>query len=356
MLLFSFVSSILGLIFSLFQLYEGGPPFEPPYSSDVYPSAVPNRWVSASSQQNPPPPHFATAKNIAPSQQVYIAVIDTAYSPQRYHCLMKEQWIDALLQFDYIDGIEFYSISPFHNPDCNFSPLSIPPLNFNIPNPSSHVLYHALKLFLSRSSAEYLFLINDAAYVNVPKLDDYLRSALSTGRRGRWAIGGCIERRFYFQMLTITSGILLSRHTAEEVVSRDSMWNVTIETGLPSEESFSQILDDVGVTPRFSRRDEFLGQPFRNPAFNEQMLTKEFKNLRTCVRPSDNPGDSGVATVCSTAIVPWGDIIIWAGGGRTAAGKEAFLRNAKAMLEGNPADLHFTWDRLFPELCTRSRE
>jgi hypothetical protein len=352
-LAFSIALSTFGLVLALFQIHLLNSDSGLPVSDDFTSLNSPYQWDAVPHPPNPDPPRLASTKNIPTSQQVYIAVIDTAYSAERYHCIMKRQWIDSVSQFDYIDGIEFYSVVPFQNPDCDFAPLTVPPFRYDVPNPSSHLLFHTLRMFLERSSAEFLFVINDAAYVDIDKFDRFLReSYASVSTMRSWAAGGCIERRFYFQMLTVTSGILLTRNTIQHVVERESMWNVTIETGLPSEESFSQILDDASVTPKWSRRDEFLGQPFRKQIFGEKLMTKDFGHLKQCVTPNDNPGDSGIATVCSTSIVPLKSLIVWAGGGKRPEDKERFLLNAKEMLEGNPDNLHFTWDRLYPELCT----
>jgi hypothetical protein len=129
------------------------------------------------------------------------------------------------------------------------------------------------------------------------------------------------------------------------------MWNVTIETGLPAEEALGQILDSVGVHARSAKKDDFLGQPFRSREFNQRLLEKRFGGLKKCEHPNANPVSSGIAAVCSTEISQFNRLVVWAGGGRNATEKEWFLRHAGAMLTDTPDFVHFTWDRLFPELC-----
>jgi hypothetical protein len=153
-------------------------------------------------------------------------------------------------------------------------------------------------------------------------------------------------------MLSITSGILISRRTVEHLMGKEETWNVTIEIGLPAEEALSQILDDVSVSARWSKKDEFLGQPFRHSEFRQRLLNKKFDGLVKCQQPNTNPVNSGIATVCSTEITRVNDIVVWAGAGKNATDKEWFLKNAKDMLKDVPDHVHFVWDRLFPELCT----
>jgi hypothetical protein len=154
-------------------------------------------------------------------------------------------------------------------------------------------------------------------------------------------------------MLSIQSGILLTRRTVMDLIDRAEMWNVTIETGLPAEEALSQILDDVGVVAKGSRHDTFLGQPFRNWDFNDDLLQKRFEHLKTCYRPDQKPENPGIANVCSGEITRFKDIVVWAGGGKNATGKEWFLTHAAEMFRGLPDEVHFIWDRLFPELCRK---
>jgi hypothetical protein len=57
--------------------------------------------------------------------------------------------------------------------------------------------------------------------------------------------------------------------------------------------------------------------------------------------------------VCSGEIIKFKDIIVWAGGGKNNTGKEWFLTHAQEMLKDLPDNVHFIWDRLFPELCRK---
>jgi hypothetical protein len=289
-----------------------------------------------------------------PGSQLYVAVIDTNYAAEPYHCIMKTQWMDDLSRFPYVDGVEFYSVTSYEQAECQLRVVTVPRSRHRSLNPSSHLLFQTLKAFLLRSSAGWLFVINDAAYVRVPNLDAFLRSSLERQRPAAvFARGSCVERRFYFQMLSITSGILISRRAVERLIDKEETWNVTIEIGLPAEEALSQILDGISVTARWSKKDDFLGQPFRHSEFRQRLLDKRFDGLVTCQRPNANSGSSGIATVCSTEFTKVNDLVVWAGAGNNATDKEWFLKNARDMLRDVPDHVHFIWDRLFPELCTR---
>jgi hypothetical protein len=264
---------------------------------------------------------------------------------------MKAQWIDHFAELSFVDGIEFYSIETFDNPKCGLSVVPIPRLSRKFANPSAYLLWQILRNFLERSDAGWLFLIGDAAYVKIEKLEEYLKKWMKGDIQRIWARGSCVERRYYFQMLSIQSGILITRNTVEELLVRDEMWNVTMETGIPAEEALSQILDDVGVIAKASKEDWFLGQPFRNWSFHDDLLEKRSDHLKVCERPDLKPSEAAIAAVCSGEITRFSNLIVWAGGGKNATTKEWFLTHAKEMMEGLPDNLHFIWDRLFPELC-----
>jgi hypothetical protein len=300
--------------------------------------------------ENPPPPHQA-ASGTAPQSQLYIAVMDTAYGIARYHCRMKRQWMDRISELPFVDGLEFYSLASSKNPNCTLPLFHVPPRARKSANPSSFLLYQILQLFLARSDADWLFLIGDAAYVNFENLKGYLREWMSHNTMYSWARGSCVERRYYFQMLSIQSGILITRKTVEELLARGEMWDVTIDTGLPADEALSQVFDDVGVVAKASREDRFLGQPFRNHRFYDSLIQKKFDDLKVCERPDKKPEEPGIASVCSGEITQFKSLVSWAGGGKSEAGKEWFLEHAEEMLNGLPDSVNFIWDRLFPELC-----
>jgi hypothetical protein len=261
---------------------------------------------------------------------------------------MKNQWMDHFAEQPSIDGVEFYSVTFYNHTSCELPVVTVRRPAFQR-NPSSHLLFEIFTMYIKRSFADWLFLIGDAAYIDHKKLFTYFSSVI--GRPRNFAQGSCVERRFYFQMFSITSGILISRETVEALLGKKEMWNVTFETGLPAEEALSQILDSIGIVVRSRRKDTFLGQRFRNPGFNRNLLEKKFDKLKHCQRPNADAGSSGVAAVCSTEITPFRELIVWAGGGRNESEKEWFLQNAEAMLRDVPESVHFVWDRLFPELC-----
>jgi hypothetical protein len=337
-----FVISVLGLLASAFSLQRVSQPSIASIPSD-------DALMSA----NPDPPHHASSK-IPTQSQVYIAVMDTSYSPAPYHCLMKDQWMDEIATRPFIDGVEFYSILPLEHRECIFPMVTVKRSPFpRAVNPSSHLVFQILAMYLKRSFSGWLFLISDAAYVHCETLCAYINASMNRGPPSPFAEGSCVERRFYFQMLSISSGILMTRGTVESLVQNEEMWNVTIETGLPADESLSQILDDVGAIPKAGKRDELLGQPFRNPEFSRNLIERSFDSLEHCEHPDDKSRVSGVAAVCSTAVTQLNRLVVWAGGGRNATEKEWFLRNARIMIENAPDFVHFTWDRLYPQLCRK---
>jgi hypothetical protein len=279
--------------------------------------------------------------------------MDSSYQSATYHCLMKSQWMDQVADWNFVDGLEFYALDVFENPKCTLPAVVVQPPLRRAANPSAYLLFETLRFFLARSQAGWLFLIGDAAFVKTQKLEAHLKHCVNRWYHFSSARGSCVERRYFFQMLSIQSGVLINRQTVEHMINHEEMWNVTIATGLPADEALSQVLDAVGVDVKGSKDDHFLGQPFRNRSFNSDLLEQSFDHLKVCKRPDGKPEKPSIASVCSSEITRFNDVIVWAGGGRDAVAKEWFLTHAQAMIDGVPDSVHFIWDRLFPELCLK---
>jgi hypothetical protein len=73
---------------------------------------------------HPPPPRHAA--KLRSESQLYVAVVDTAYSPAPYHCLMKRQWMDDISRLAHVDGVEFYSTTSYEESECQLRAIGVP--------------------------------------------------------------------------------------------------------------------------------------------------------------------------------------------------------------------------------------
>lgn len=287
-------------------------------------------------------------------KSLYIAVIDTEFKPHPYQCLMKKQWIDPILQYPFIEAIEFYSRIRWSNELCNITTIISPPSIFKETlNPTSWILLNTLKMFLERSNSDYVLIIGDSCYMKVKEFIDYFLAFHSS------ISGSCVEQRYFFQMLLIESGILLSRNNAVKIVSKDAIetWNVACEVGIDSDEAFSQILDQVGIHPKYHAEDSFLGREFRNFSDFKRLQTKSYDDLPICKIPDiyihNPPGEQGI---CSAKVTKFNDVILWSAPfyslyGKSAASKYEFLLHAELMLNNNSDKLGYYWAQSHPTLC-----
>ena len=336
------ISVSCSLFVVLFFFQRRPPP--PTGKSQVIPSTS-RMSVFTPNKENPEKPSSSG------TQQLYVMVIDSAFEQMDYHCLAYEQWMKPLMETGIIDAIEFYSLNAWHNKACNISSITV---SVKSSGESSQFLQENLLLYLARSQAPWLFIVGDATYIHPVRFIETIGHHLDhVNPWTDFAMGNCVERRFYFQMFPIQSGILMSRNTVAKLLSQSEMWKVAIETELPAEETLSQILDAIHIPARNNHHPEFLGMPFRNRSHYEALATRNFAGLPPCTIPkSILNAESGVSRICATDIFPIRDVVTWAGAPEDAsAAKLAFLKAAHHMLDDIPNNIRFYWDRLYPTLC-----
>jgi hypothetical protein len=162
--------------------------------------------------------------------------------------------------------------------------------------------------------------------------------------------GGCIERRYFFRMFVVDSGVIMSRKGVERILLQKEAWNMMIDIGIAFDETLGHIADDIGLGIHSQARHQFVGREFRRRHDFETLRLKNFTNLSTCAVPKQFfqvvPGELGV---CSTSISRFGDVFAWSGVGE--GDPVQFLREAEQMMTGNPDNLGFWWDWTKPVLC-----
>ena len=337
--------SVSLLLFCVVAYLEKGTPAAQGTSKIIPTEHIPEKFTP--NDENPP------ITRVDGARQMYVMVLDSSFRPEKYHCVAYEQWMRPLTVTGVPEAIEFYSLNSWHNEDCNISSITVS-VDASRAGTSSQFLYKSLNLYVTRSEAPWLFLVGDATFIHTSRFLEAIGHYLE--RTNPWvsfAMGNCVERRFYFQMFPISSGILISRRTVMLLLSKTEMWDVAIQIGLPADEALSQILDAVSVTVRSHHRPEFLGMPFRNISHYEVLLNRNFAGLKPCAIPqSIMNARSGVSTICSSDIFPIRDIATWAGApDDTSASKLQFLLTAEKMLDEVPNNIRFYWDRLYPTLC-----
>lgn len=334
------------------------PKFRNYIKSYVYKSK-PAEWSNP--KLNPP----SSSKNVS-GKTLYIAIIDSEYGSHPFQCLMKKQWVDEISEYGFVDKIEYYSRIRWTNSNCNITTIVTPPPKFkNTLNPTTWILVNTLEMFLQRSNSPYLLLIGDACYLKVNDFVDYFAEFKNQ------ILGGCIEQRYFFQMLLIESGILISRQTVKKFLSNSVMntWNVGSEVGITADEIFSQVGDQAGFYIKNYVENRFVGREFREHSDFDRLKHKKFDDLPPCNIPSiyiyNPPGEQGI---CSSEITKFNRIIIWSASlpadptksvqikssefeSESAKNKFDFLKNAEQMIENNPDFLAYYWAQSKPRLC-----
>jgi hypothetical protein len=304
-------------------------------------------------KQNPPPPERSKK---SPIESLYVMIIDQEYSAQPFQCLFVDQWVNEMAESEYVDGIEIYSLNAWTNKECNISSITISQLPKHTINPSAFLALRSMQLALKRTDAEWFFMINDAAYINVRRfLDFFDLKKRTTDNRKTFMIGSCVEERYFFQMLLFDSGVLMSRDIVEMMADseNDHRWDVAFQTALTADEIFAEIADKNGISISSKQTHEFLGRGFRNIKDYDRLREKNFEGLPHCKIPIELlvPGPSQLG-ICSAQVFRMGDMSVWSA--LRGMSKMQFLEEAAAMLSALPENLGYYWDRLYPTLCLRN--
>lgn len=296
--------------------------------------------------ENPDPQRLASQRGIPGEEQLYVMILDSSFSAEAYHCVAYEQWCRPLLEYERIDGIEFYSGNGWTNDICDISAVTVPIETSRSNNPTSELLYNSLKLFLKRSDSEWLFIIGDAAHIHVEKFISLIEKIVIPGSIDTvYSRGSCVERRPNFHMFTTGSGVVLSRSTVLALLSENEIWSVGIEVGLPSDETLSHALAKIGVDHKSETLPELLGASFHDPEHYKRLHDKDFTGLEAC-------GATNTAKGCMKTPQRMSDIVVWSGAGaHTPKAKRKFLVRAPEMLSDLPENIRFYWNGSVPVLC-----
>ena len=301
----------------------------------------------------PPAPNLS---KVSKSKSLYVMILDDEYEAKPHQCLMKKQWVDEFLKRGEVDGVEVYSTNYWINKECNLSSITINKMPEQKINPSAFLLYNSLKLFLERSDAGWLFIISDAAYIRTKRFFSFFNQKISNidPERETFMIGCCVEERYFFQMLLISSGIIISRNFAKRIVNTgdDQLWNVSYTVGITAEEILAKISDKNGVYIPGKQTHEMIGRGFAYKEMYEMLKKKEFGSLKPCDIPVEflrpQPGELGL---CDAQLHQVDDMSVWAG--TRFMSKYEFLKDAEEMIGGLPSNLYYYWERLYPTLCIK---
>lgn len=301
--------------------------------------------------ENPPPQKLS---NSSANEKLYVMIIDSEYESNPYHCIMKNQWVDKFIKNPKVDGVEMYSVNAWTNQECNLSSITIPEIPKQKINPSAYLLYNALSMTLNRTDAGWIFIIGDAAYIHVDRFFEWV-SRIMNSHNPEYEIfmtGSCVEERYFFQMLLTSSGILISRKFAENLVKSgsDSLWDVSYSVGITSDEILAKISDKLGQYIPGTQTSVLVGRGFTDKLHYELLTEKQFDSLPKCKIPEEYLNSvPGELSLCISQILKFNQIISWSG--TYQIGKLEFLKNAEKMMNNNPDDLGYYWDRLYLALC-----
>ena len=298
-------------------------------------------------KQNPPAPMHSSEMA---SDSLYIMIFDEEYSPKDFHCLTYNQWIESFRDYSFVDGVEIYSLNGWKHPDCDLQTVTVPSPPEKMKDPSSWQLYKSFELFLERSSSDWLFLVGDATFIQHTRFLNFIKEIQSTGHHARVARGGCIEQRYFFQLLEISSGIIFSRTAIEKILDLDLHWNTSFAMELRAEEALGHAINNIDLHVPNQVANGFVGNEFFNTNDFDILKNRDFDKLSPCkIRDelyNPFPGQQGN---CVKHVQKFMDIFSWAGGGKQH--KKEFLLDAEEMLEAASADVGLIWEKIKPTLC-----
>jgi hypothetical protein len=200
---------------------------------------------------------------------------------------------------------------------------------------------NVLKVFLSRAKSEWLFVIDDAAYVRTSMFVEWLTGFFKKQWRPR-AIGFCYEIRDYFKLVMTGTGVLIARSLVEEIVRLEETWDVMCRCELRGEEALGHVLMEVQAGAGSNIAS--LARPFANESDYEALRRKEFGGLPKCAVPRTK------SRACSSDPTRMADLIVWAGAGESIS-EDEFLSQAEEMIEGVPKNIGISWTKTHPWLC-----
>ena len=345
----SFIHIIIALIFLIFSILKVLEYPFPVFSKFSHYKISHEKFPKYTGDNNNPI-HRSSISSIPNS--LYFLVLDDEYRPMPHQCLSKKLWMNEMLKDPHVDAIEWYSINHWTNTECNITPITVPPPKQPTFDPSSHLLYHALHNFIQRSNANFLCIIGDAAYIRVKEFINFFdeRTKGIDGDFFEWAVGNCIEHRYFFRMHAIEPGIIVSRQTILQMLQKTQNWEIAISLMHHSDETFGQIIDSVGIYVPPTDTSLFLGRRWEFNEDFQNMLIGNYSYLPDCVIPLKNFATiGGELTSCNKKITQLKKVISWAGGGDS--NKTAFLQNVERIYKNLPNNIGFYWNCRHPQIC-----
>jgi hypothetical protein len=244
-----------------------------------------------------------------------------------------------------VENIEFYSNHSWINSYCKVRPVVVPiaPTEFPVTRYSGcWTLFNLLHMYLNRSKANFLYYIDDSAYLRPSKFLEFLKSYFKEGIGYSLVIGYCFELRDYFRGYLSGTGILISRSDVEAILKFEETWSVMCECELPAEEAIGHALMQMN---RYSyHRSGFLSRPFLTRSDYLALMTRNFSGLPECMNISEKTRS------CTKEPSSFADLIVW-NGVSDEMGIEEFLDNAAQMMKDVPKTLGFHWGTTKPSLC-----
>lgn len=301
----------------------------------------------SSVKSNPKPP-----RSVNDESSVYIAIFDEEYEEKVYHEYVYKQWISKLRQNPRIDGVELYSLVKWSSPSFDLSTIVVQNPPHFMSDPRAWQLYHILKLYMERSLSKWLFLIGDAAYINHDNFEKFITDEvlLSYDPNSIMFKGSCVEPRYFFQELQISSGVLLSRETVRNIIDLDKFWNHTFEIELNPDDALGQSFCQLNACADLGIKNGFIGGGFNSDRDYNVLLSGDDSKLPPCIVADNlkNP-PAGIAGNCVKFEQRFSEFISWAGAKKNL--KTQFLKNAELMVRHIKPEYGIVWDRMNPILC-----
>lgn len=284
---------------------------------------------------------------------IYISLIDSEKMPRAYHCLMKNIWIDDLKNKPIIDDIEIYSLEKWTHSDCDLSTVVVKDPPFQMDDPSSWILFQSLKLFLERSNTKWFHIMGDANFVDTSKYIEIFGSLVNKFEGSSQLFvtnAGCVQTRYFYNELQISSGMLFSRDLVKRIISETEYWKLMFEMQLTAEEAINHLLISMDIHGWDNKMENLIPNSFGNVSDYDLLYRKDFSNLPICnVSTKMIDPEPGHVGSCIHSHQKINDVIIWNSGNKIS--KKYFFEKVKYMINNNPDSIGYVWYKMNPYLC-----
>ncbi|EAX99269.1 hypothetical protein TVAG_112850 [Trichomonas vaginalis G3] len=302
---------------------------------------------------NPYPPPRKSNHSIPDKDKLYIAVMDSVYEPTELLCTLYDSWIKEVQEMQFVDAVEIYSLSSYSDSNCSLRTITFadPPKQFPINrSPSCYLMYSLFKMFLARSTANWILIVSDGAYVNPKLLPKFIsKYANSSYYDSPLAKGQCQELRDNFQIFAPNSGVLLTRSAVKAVFDRPRKFEISCQIELPAYETITHVLDQIDIMPIHNHDFRFLGQPFTKSKYFKWIDSGDYSKVKNCTSGYSSP------RICYPRSYKIKDLVVWAGSGKKID-KIKFLLGAKRWLDLAPDNLGFMYNTYETDICIMSKD